>query len=88
MEDKIKELLYGKLDNLNLVVDSILYEKEGSNMFLRICLDSSEVIDLDKVVEATKIIDPIIESADLINEKYILEVYGKSKESDLNEKES
>ena len=86
MEDKIKELLHGKLDDLNLVVDSVVYEKEGSELFLRICLDSEDVIDLDKVVLATKIIDPIVDEADLIKEKYILEVYGKSKGSDINER--
>lgn len=86
MEAKIKELLDGKLVELNMVVDSVVYEKEGSQMFLRICLDSEDIIDLDKVVLATKIIDPIVESANLIDEKYILEVYGKSKGSGLDEK--
>ena len=88
MEDKIRELLQGKLDDLNLVVDSVVYEKEGSEMFLRICLDSEDIIDLDKVVLATKIIDPIIDEANLISEKYILEVYGKSKGSGLDEKKN
>lgn len=88
MEDKVKELLDGKLDELNMIVDSVVYEKEGSQMFLRICLDSEDIIDLDKVVLATKIIDPIIDEADLIEDKYILEVYGKSKGSGLDEKEN
>lgn len=88
MEDKVKELLDGKLDELNMIVDSVVYEKEGSQMFLRICLDSEDIIDLDKVVLATKIIDPIIDKADLIEDKYILEVYGKSKGSGLDEKEN
>ena len=88
MEDKVKELLDGKLEELNLFVDSVVYEKEGSQMFLRICLDSEDIIDLDKVVLATKIIDPIIDEADLIEDKYILEVYGKSKGSGLDEKEN
>ncbi|MBQ8472743.1 MAG: hypothetical protein IJ501_04505 [Bacilli bacterium] len=88
MEDKVKELLDGKLDELNMVVDSVVLEKEGSQTFLRICLDSEDIIDLDKVVLATKIIDPIIENADLINEQYILEVYGKSKGSNLDEKKN
>ena len=88
MEDKVKELLDGKLDELNMIVDSVVYEKEGSQMFLRICLDSEDIIDLDKVVLATKIIDPIVDEADLIQDKYILEVYGKSKGSGLDEKEN
>lgn len=88
MENRIKEILSGKLDELDMFVDSVVYEKEGSNMFLRVCLDSPLVLDLEKIVEATKIIDPIIDNEDIIKEKYILEVYGKSKGSDNNEKEN
>ena len=82
MEEKVKELLKGKLDELNLFVDSVVLEKEDNNLFLRICLDSNDIIDLDTVVKATNIINPIIDKADLIDEKYVLEVYGKSKGSD------
>lgn len=88
MENRIKEILAGKLDELDMFVDSVVYEKEGSNMFLRVCLDSPLILDLEKIVEATKIIDPIIDNEDIIKEKYILEVYGKSKGSDNNEKEN
>ena len=85
MEKRVKELLLNKLDKLNMIVDSVVLEKENNQLFLRICLDSEEVIDLDKVVLATKIIDPIIEEADLVEDEYILEVYGKSKGSVSNE---
>ena len=85
MEDKVKELLAGCLDSLNLVVDSVVLEEENKQLFLRIGLDSEDIIDLDKVVLATKIIDPIIEKADLIDDSYILEIYGKSKGSDKDE---
>ena len=88
MEDKVKELLKGKLDELEMIVDSVYLEKENNNLFLRICLDSNNTLDLDNIVKATKIIDPIIEEADLIDEQYILEVYGKSKEESSDEKES
>lgn len=79
MEEKVKELLKGKLDSLQMVVDSVELVKENNNLFLRICLDRDEVLDLDSIVEATKIIDPIIEKANLIEDSYILECYGKSK---------
>ena len=85
MENKVKELLKGKLDELNMVVDSVALEKENNQLYLRICLDSPDVIDIDKVVLATNIINPIMDDADLIDEKYILEVYGKSKGSDNDE---
>ena len=84
MEDKVKELLNGKLDELNLFVDSVVLEHENNNLFLRICLDG-ETLDLNNIVEATKIINPIIDEADLIQEQYVLEVYGKSKGSVENE---
>ena len=42
-------------------------------------IDSSDTIDVKKIVEATKIINPLIDELDLINEEYILDVYGKSK---------
>jgi len=85
MEDKVKELLKGKLDELKLIVDSVLLEKENNNLFLRICLDGDK-LDLDNIVAATNIINPIIDKYDLIDESYILEVYGKSKGSVYDEK--
>ncbi len=86
MENKVRELLKGKLDSLNLVVASVSLEKENNNLFLKICLDSEEIIDLDKVVAATNIINPIIDEANLIQEKFVLEVYGKSKGSEEDER--
>ena len=86
MEDKVRELLKGRLDSLNLVVASVSLEKENNNLFLKICLDSEEIIDLDKVVAATNIINPIIDEANLIQEKFVLEVYGKSKGSEEDER--
>lgn len=86
MEEKIKELLNPILKDLNMFVDSSVLEQENNNLFLRICLDSDKTLDLNRIVEATNIINPLMDKADLVNDKYILEVYGKSKGSDLNEK--
>lgn len=85
MEDRIKELLNPSLKDLNLFVDSCVLEKENNNLFLRICLDG-EKLDLDNIVKATNIINPIMDKEDLINEQYVLEVYGKSKGSVEDEK--
>ena len=79
MESKIISLIGNKLDDLGLFVDSVVYEKEDNINYLRICLDSKEIIDVNTIVKATKIINPIIDEADLINEEYILDIYGKSK---------
>lgn len=85
MEGKIKALLENSLNELNLFVSSVILEKEGNNLFLRICLDGDKIIDLETIVLATKIIDPIVTEADLISEPYILDIYGKSKGSVDNE---
>ena len=63
------------------MVDSVVYEKENGHNFLRICLDSPDIIDLNLIVEATNIINPLIDEIDLINEEYHLDIYGKSKGS-------
>lgn len=81
MEKEVCKIIGNSLDSLNLVVDSVVYEKENGHNFLRICLDSPEVIDLDKIVLASNIINPLIDEADLIKEEYHLDIYGKSKGS-------
>jgi len=81
MEEKVKEIIGDSLTKLNLVVDSVVYEKENGHNFLRICLDSPDIIDLNLIVEATNIINPLIDEIDLINEEYHLDIYGKSKGS-------
>ena len=85
MEERVKEVIGNKLDELNLIVDSVTYEKENGVNYLRICLDSENTIDLDLIVKATNIINPLMDKANLINEEYHLDIYGKSK-GNWNEK--
>lgn len=81
MKEKVINVVGDRLNELNVHVDDVVFEKEGNTNYLRIVLDndSSNIIDLNTVVEATKIIDPIIEKEDFIKEEYILDVYAKSK---------
>ncbi len=82
MKERVISLIGNKLDDLNVYIYDVVYEKEGKNNYLRVVLDSEEIIDIDKVVEATKIIDPLLEKENVIDEKYILDVYAKSKGDD------
>ena len=75
MENKIKKVLEKPLKEINVFIDSITYEKEQLN----ILLDSEEVIDLEKVVEATHIINDILDKEDFIKESYMLDVSSKEK---------
>jgi ribosome maturation factor RimP len=79
MEEKVKKIIGNSLEELNLVVDSVVYEKENGVNFLRICLDSKDTIDLDLIVKATHIINPLMDKANIIDEEYHLDIYGKSK---------
>ncbi len=85
MKEQIKELIGDKLTKLDLWIDDVVLEKEGDNTFLRISLDADYIIPLQKVVMATRIINPLLDKADLISEEYILDVYAKEKGDVINE---
>ena len=75
MLDKIKKEISKPLSDIGLDIYSINYEKGNLN----IILDSEEVINLDKIVEATHIINDILDAKDFIKEKYVLDVSSKEK---------
>ena len=73
MEQKIRKVLEKPLLEKNIVIDSITYEKENLN----IILDSSDTLDLDKIVEASKLINDILDKEDFIKDKYLLDISSK-----------
>ena len=77
----IREAITNDLEKLSIIVDEITYEKCGKYYFLRIVLDKVNGIDLDTIVEATHIINPIVDELDLIKDSYILDVISKEKGS-------
>ncbi len=85
MKEKIIAEIGNKLDDLNLFIDDITYAKVDNENTLTIVLDSSEIIPLNKVVMATRIINPILDKLDLIKESYTLDVYAKEKGDVKNE---
>ena len=77
--EKIKELITEPISKLDLTVDSIEYVKNGKYYFLNIVLDRINGIDLDTIVEATNIINPILDEYDLIKDEYILDISSKER---------
>ena len=77
IEDEIRNLLEKEVEKKDVRIDSIKLEKEDNNLFLRIVIDSDEIIDVDKCVEVTNIINPLLDEKDLIKESYILDVSTK-----------
>ena len=79
IEEEVKKLLESKVEETGVRIDSVKLEKEDNNLFLRIVIDSDEIIDVDKCVEVTNIINPLLDEKDLIKESYILDVSTKEK---------
>lgn len=77
--EKIKANIKEVLEKEEIVVDSIAFEREGKYNFLRIVLDKAGGIDLDTIVMATNLINPILDKLDLIEEEYILDVLSKER---------
>lgn len=79
MENKVKELLDDKIKDLNLFVSSVYYSNEEGVKTLNIELDSNEVIDVNKITEATKIINPIMDDNNLCEDIDVLDIHSKEK---------
>lgn len=77
--EKIRVSIIGPMQEMDIIVDSIKYETEGNYNFLRIELDKVNGIDLDTIVKATEVINPIIDELDLIDDSYILDIVSKEK---------
>jgi len=79
IEDKVRELISEELKAIDVIVDEVLYVKEDGNYFLRVVIDKKGIVDIDTCVEASRIINPILDEADLISESYILDVTSKER---------
>ena len=79
IEQKVRELIEEKLESNGYILDEVLYIKEDGNYFLRIVIDKNGIIDVEDCVNATKIIDPLLDDVDYITDSYILDVCSKEK---------
>ena len=82
MEEKlniIRDSIKDEMDKMNIEITNISYRKEGSVNILEIELDKINGIDLDTIVEATDIINPIIDKLDIIDDSYVLDIVSKER---------
>jgi len=78
LEDLKVEL--GKiLSEKEIIVYEIFTEKKGKYNILTIVLDKVGGIDLDTIVDATNIINPIVDKYDICDDSYILDVISKER---------
>ena len=77
--DIIKKEMMEPMNKMDIIVDSIDFVNENNYYFLKIVLDKVNGIDLDTIVEATNVINPIIDKLDLIEEEYVLDISSKER---------
>ncbi len=77
--EKIRSSIEEPMKKMNIIITSIDFVEEGTYKFLRIELDKASGLDLDTIVDATNVINPIIDELDLIDESYILDIISKEK---------
>ena len=77
--EKIKEIVTEAMNKEDIIVCSVSYEKENNYNFLKIVLDKVNGIDLDTIVEATNIINPLLDEYDLISDEFILDISSKER---------
>lgn len=82
MEEKlnaIRSAITEPMNELNIQVDEVVFVKENGYNFLKITLDKVNGLDMDTIVEATNIINPIVDKLDLIKEEYVLDISSKER---------
>lgn len=78
--EKLRNAIEPVLKQQDIVVDSIEYVLENNYYFLKIVLDKINGLDMDQIVDATNLINPIVDDLDLFEESYILDVSSKERE--------
>ena len=77
--EKLKTSLQESLNSEEIIVDDVTYEKKGKYNFLTITLDKVGGIDLEMIVEATKIVDKIVDNANITDDSFIMDVISKDR---------
>ena len=85
MEEKIRNLIQGVIEENNYILDDVEYVKEGSVYFLRVVIDKVGIMDVEDCVTVSNLINPILDENDPIEDNYILDVCSKEKGSEEDE---
>lgn len=81
MKEEIKEKVDKEIEQLNMFVDDVYFSEEEKVKNLNIVLDSDTVIDIERITEASRIINNIIDDMDIEEENYVLDIHSKEKGS-------
>ncbi|MBE6143959.1 MAG: hypothetical protein E7169_00070 [Firmicutes bacterium] len=79
--DEVRKVIEPVILENNYRLDEVLYVKEGNTNFLRVIIDKDGIIDVEDCVKVFRLIDPVLDEVDLIDDSYILDVCSKEKGS-------
>ena len=80
MKEKVESLINSKIEDLNIYVSDAFYSEEEGKKIFNIELDSDEVIDLNRITDASRIINDIMDNTSEIEQDYDeLYIYSKEK---------
>ncbi len=80
MKDAVASLVNDDIKDLNVYVDDAFLSTEEGKKIMNIVLDSEEVIDLNKITEASRIINKKMDANEsLLQDADELDIYSKEK---------
>lgn len=80
MKEKVAQLVDEEIKDLNVFVSDAFFENVEGKKIFNIVLDSEEVIDLNRITEASRIINKIIDKNNyLLEDADELDIYSKEK---------
>ena len=80
MKEKISDLVDNSIKELKVFVDDAFVSTEEGKKLFNIVLDSEEVIDLNKITEASRIINTIMDKhEEVLGDIDELDIYSKEK---------
>ena len=82
IEEEVKKILKEAIEKSGYILDEVRYAKENGVNTLEVIIDKSGYININDCLKVNKIINPILDEADLINESYVLDVCSKEKGSE------
>lgn len=83
----VEELVRPTVEGLGYTLWDVEYVKEGATWYLRITIDSDQGVDLDGCERVHRAIDPVLDSADPIEDPYYLEVSSPGLERNIRTRE-
>jgi len=76
---EVKKLIEQPIIDGGYLLDEVLYVNEDGVNYLRVVIDKSGIIDVEDCVNVSRIINPLLDEKDLIEQSYVLDVCSKEK---------